>query len=750
MNVFVVTPPLVQLNSPYPSGAYLKVFFIKQGHTSIWEDLSLELFHSIFSSNGLKKLFDLSSKKAAKLVIDAQNSGDDGTAFNLRRYLSLSDNWINWIDWIVAILCDGSKAFSGREKAHEFLYSPYAPRGNRMESFLSSLEHEPSVDDVRYLCTLALADLADYITIAFDSNFSLIRYAESLTVDQRSFAEIEKNLDSPVLKNFYTPVLENFYEKYKEKLEYSRVCISIPFAGTFVPALYTARFLKNKLGNKVYVCIGGGFVNTELRDAKDSSLKKYIDAISYDRGYGSYLALDETGDERKQIYKLRQFYNDEILEPEWSNSKYESFETEITAEIIPDYSDIDFSRYPRVCDDKNPMHRLWTDGAWIKAYLAHGCYWHKCAFCDTQLDYVCGYKPVNIKNLYNGLSDTAIKKGVYGIHFVDEALPPKMLREFALLNCATKNKRLYYWGNVRFEKSFSKDLASFLAYGGLGGVSAGLEVATGEGLENINKGTDIESIVNACAAFKEAGILVHAYMIYGFWNDTPQSIVNSMETLRQFFEAGLLDSAFWHKFVLTRNSTVYTDWKKGLHPELKPIEVSSKKAKDSGNIFANNNLHFEGENKYDKFGLALDSAVNSWMHGDKLQMKVQKWFDFQVPAPTIPHDYVEKLIEKYEKKCNQYYQKCPVNENQTGEQLYWLGGKVLMFGSSITWIYLQEEFVITEQKLRNRLLDFTNYLYNLRPEAASEERTEALKIFASDKDFYQLLKKIRGKGLVLV
>ena len=95
-----------------------------------------------------------------------------------------------------------------------------------------------------------------------------------------------------------------------------------------------------------------------------------------------------------------------------------------------------------------------------------------------------------------------------------------------------------FWGNIRFEKTFSRDIADFLAYGGLIGVSAGLESATGNGLTKIHKGTDLDSIVSACCAFKEAGILVHAYMIYGYWNETPLDLINSMETLRQFYDNG--------------------------------------------------------------------------------------------------------------------------------------------------------------------------------------------------------------------
>ena len=790
MKVLTIIPPIMQLNTAYPSGAYLTSFFKTENCDAFWCDLNIRLFYEIFSRSGLTCLFELSEARALQLADQAERKGDDNTAFNLRRYISQKENWIEWIDFITAVLCGGG----AREKEHQFLYSPFAPRGSRMENYLAGLAEngrEPTVDDMRFLCSFALADLSDYITVAFDPQFSLVRYAESLAVDTRTFSDFEAQIDSPIMEHFYKPVLEQIFQELPAasggrafrcsadapaaslasltnvsslspvaacgaapipKPEVL-ICISIPFAGTFLPALYTARFLKEKLGSSAFICIGGGFVNTELREARDPALAKYIDAISYDRGYGSYHAL--LGIRHAELvsasplYKMRLFVQRadgtiQVTDPLWQSPDIEKYENEITAKIIPDYSDIDFSIYPRMCDDANAMHRIWTDGAWIKAYLAHGCYWHRCAFCDTSLDYVCGYKPTDIEPLYNGLLKTAREKGVYGIHFVDEALPPVALKKFALLNARSGNP-LYFWGNVRFEKTFTKDLAAFLSYCGLGGVSAGIESATGTGLESINKGTDIASITRACCAFKEAGILVHAYMIYGFWNDTPQTIIDSMETLRQFFEAGLLDSAFWHKFVLTRNSTVYNQWQKEGNLSL----VSSEEASSA---FARNNLHFKGEEKFNKFGAPLETALNCWMHGDRLDQHVQKWFDFQVPKPTVNRTFINNLIEEYEEKNRQ--RAAALNE-KTVQNLWWLGGTPVLCGSAASsngnqkeyrWLYLMEEQTAPAVNLENLI----PLLKSLCPEASEAERSVALAELSKNPQYIKQLKKLHGRGLVLL
>lgn len=743
MNVLTIIPPLVQLNSPYPSGAYLTSFFKSNGHNAHWADFSIELFYEIFSRKGLTRLFELSEQNALKKADKAEQNGDENTAFNIRRYIASKQSWCDWIDFITSVLSGGG----AREKEHQFLYSPFAPRGQRMENFLETLGNEgrePSVDDVRFLCSYALADLADYITAVFDPGFSLIRYAEQLAVDERSFSEIEKSLNSPVLKNFYEPVLERLIpELIKSDKEKTLICISIPFAGTYVPGLFTARFIKQRYKEAVFVCIGGGFVNTELREIREPALANYIDAISYDRGYGSYHVLIDSpgkpwndnmslsGLPGQSIFKMRLFTNGKIVEPQWENDELKKYEAEVTPRVIPDYDDIDFSRYLRVCDDRNSMHRIWTDGSWIKAYLAHGCYWHRCAFCDTNLDYVCGYKPVNTEALYDGLLAAARKKNINGIHFVDEAMPPAVLKKFALKN-ARAGKPLYFWGNIRFEKAFTKDFAAFLSYCGLGGVSAGLEVATGTGLKYINKGTDIRSIIRVCAAFKEAGILVHAYMIYGFWYDTPQTIIDSMETLRQFFAAGLLDSSFWHKFVLTRNSTVYTEWKEGRQLDLKPVDPGY-----------GNNLHFKGEETYDKFGVPLDNALNAWMHGDHLETNVQKWFDFSVPKSAISRDFVNQQIEEYEIENNKHA--ASLNQ-KNAEQLYWLGNTPVRAVKEYRWIYLMEE----QCAPAGDLADLVPLLLSLSPEATDDERTFALKKITAAPEVISNLKKLMGRGLVLL
>ncbi|MBQ4554998.1 MAG: radical SAM protein [Spirochaetaceae bacterium] len=765
MKVVIIQPPIVQLNTPYPSGAYLQDFFKKlkffsnfdsqlspatfelakkagyQIDSVEWKDLSIELFHRIFSKEGITQLFHNTKDKALKMALEAENQGDEITAYNLRRYVLTKESWINWIDKIVALLVENK---SGRETLHEFVRSAHVPRGSRMETYLANLNREVSVDDGYLLASLALADLADYITTVYDNNFALIRYAESICASDLSKEEILKTTNSPVLKDYLSPLVENLINTVSTSQQEPSFlfCVSVPFPGTFAAAMFICKQLKSTFGKNALITLGGGYVNTALRSVNQAELATYIDCFSYDRGYSFYTELLANGLPAAAAYQTESVFGEETAQGKVNQTKTSStssnrqelveIENFMTKNVAPDYACIDFTKYPRLADDINPMHRIWSDGAWLKAYLAHGCYWHRCLFCDTKLDYVNCYKPVNIKNLYSSLLEQAKKSGVYGVHFVDEAAPPKMLEDFASLN---KDKALTFWGNIRFEKAFSRDLADILAKGGLIGVSGGIEMACGEGLSNINKGIDIKTLVFSLAAFKEAGILTHAYMIYGYYNETPQMLIDSAETLRQLFKAGLLDSSFFHKFTLTKHSTLFAEWEAGKHPDLHPIFPK--------NNFTDYELHFKGEEKSEKYGAPLSLAVNAWMHKKSLDKPVEKWFNFPMPKPTVKKDFVEKALEEYEIAKNQSY-KGKMPSILSSADFAWLSDSVEILPSGknqfqLSWVFMGEIF-------------YSDFSFSSIKEAKSTvESLQSLNLWnkttTNVKIPEKLFKELRGKGL---
>ena len=208
----------------------------------------------------------------------------------------------------------------------------------------------------------------------------------------------------------------------------------------------------------------------------------------------------------------------------------------------------------------NPMHRFWSDGRWNKITLAHGCYWKKCSFCDVSLDYIGRYDRPGEDIVMQRIRALIAETGETGFHLVDEAAPPAGLRALAR-RLIDEKLSITWWGNIRFEKTFTPELCRLLAAAGCVAVSGGLEVASDRLLKLMHKGVTVEQVARVTRAFSDAGIMVHAYLMYGFPTETAQDTIDALERVRQLFAAGCIQSAYWHRFAATAHSPI------GLHPE---------------------------------------------------------------------------------------------------------------------------------------------------------------------------------------
>jgi radical SAM superfamily enzyme YgiQ (UPF0313 family) len=680
--ICLIQPPLIQLNSPYPSLYYLKTFLEKRGHKTLVRDHSIALFERIFCRLGLERIF------AGVAAADAAPAGtlwdrkNKHIAYNIERFLSERDRWLSCIDRLTDFLRGRDREF-GHFLA---LANGVLPGGPRFDGYLASLSGNPLPGDAPLLASTLLADLADLITVTLDPSFSLIRYAGYTGgAGFRDFSLPEKNMDGYIFREFYRPLLEEQWDaldRVSEDPEQddNKTAIqgplvlgaTIPFPGCLAGALLCAASAKAHYGHRVTTIAGGGYVNTELRFLDAPEFFNYFDYLSFDRGYGALAAILEKPDGEAPLYKTMYRAGDRIIRGPGidyaaqgaaaggiapgkaaggvtaETARFQAIDRESARTVFPDYTEVDFSRYLYPVDDLNPMHRLWSDGHWLKAYLAHGCYWGACAFCDVRLDYIRGFEPVDTAALFAHLLDQSRKTGVRAVHLVDEAAPAASLLQLALLN-REAGLPLIFWGNIRFDRDFTTDTAAILAAGGLVGVSGGIEVVTDGGLKRIGKGISIKDAAAACAGFKEAGILTHAYLIYGYWDEDDREIIDSAEILRQFFAAGLLDSAFWHKFVLTRHSRIYAEWERGLHRLLRVRDGkngSYDTSDKAGGIFALNDLSFNGEERFDRFTKPLDLLLYRWMAGDT-GVPPEDVFPFTVPVPGVPPDLVEKLLDGY-------------------------------------------------------------------------------------------------------
>jgi hypothetical protein len=403
-----------------------------------------------------------------------------------------------------------------------------------------------------------------------------------------------------------------------ESFNPSMVAITIPFPGNLFSAFKCGQWVK-KFHPDIQVAIGGGFVNTELRNVTDERVFGYVDWVVVD---------GEWTDSGQKVTGKR-------MERGWEVN----LDCSGDCSGGPDYEGLRMEKYFSVLEMANPMHRLWSDGRWLKLMLAHGCYWGKCSFCDVTLDYIKNYKPNRVTDICDQMERLMAQTGCHGFHFTDEAAPPVLLRELAL-EILRRRLTVTWWTNIRFEKMFTYDLCRLLRASGCIAVSGGLEVASPRILKLINKGVTVEQVTRVAANFTRSGIMVHAYLMYGFPTQTARETIDSLEVVRQLFKHGIVQSGFWHRFALTAHSPV------GQDPERFSINI----IEGPPATFALNDLEFSDPSgcDHEMFGEGLRKALYNYMHGICFHFPLREWFDFKIPEPSVSPGFVQKVLESSE------------------------------------------------------------------------------------------------------
>jgi len=631
--IFLFTPPFTQLNTPYPATAYLKGFFNTKGIHSVQADLGIEVTLDLFSKQGLEKLFKAIEERQSK------SQHDNILSENSARIIALKDAYIKTIDDVILFLQGKSNTLAHLICARNFL--PEAGRFEQIDDLKWAFGSMGKIDMAKHIATMYLEDLSDLIKENIDEHFGFSRYAESLGRSANSFDELYFALQQPFtyLDEILIKILDEKIKMVHPKL----VCISVPFPGNLYTSLRCGQWIKQNFPG-VKVAMGGGFANTELRSLSDPRVFEFYDFITLDDGEAPLEILIEHLDGKKEQHELKRCFTLVNGEVKYINNT--SCADYKQGQVgTPDYDGLLLDKYISAIEIINPMHSLWSDGRWNKLTMAHGCYWAKCTFCDVSLDYIKSYEPIAASLIVDRMQELVEKTGENGFHFVDEAAPPSLMKAVAI-EIIKRKLVVSWWANVRFEKSFTRDLCLLLKEAGCIAVSGGLEVASDRLLNLINKGITVEQVAKVSKHFSESGIMVHAYLMYGFPTQTVQETVDSLEMVRQLFETGVLQSAFWHLFTMTAHSPV------GLSPE----KYKVKKVNDAIGTFANNDIEhvdLTGAN-HEIFGFGLKKALLNYMHGACFEMPLQKWFEFKIPKTTIAVDYILKAVNEPEVVANNH------------------------------------------------------------------------------------------------
>ena len=621
-DLLLITPPFTQLNTPYPATAYLKGFLKTKSISAFQIDLGMEVILEVFSREGLVNIF-----------AQAENEIDQKST-NCQRIFFLKEDYVDTIENVILFLQGRNATFARQVCSDSFL--PEASRFQNIDDLDWAFGAMGMQDRAKHLCTLYLEDLSDFIVECIDPFFGFSRYAERLGRSANTFDELLAVLSGQ--PSFIDELTITVLSKHLDAVLPKMICMSVPFPGNLYSAFRCAQYIKSTHPD-MKIVMGGGFPNTELRSVSDARVFDFFDYICLDDGElpiellvsNVFNPATENPDFRKLKRTFERINGLVIYNNESSRSDYKQSQVG-----TPDYSDLLLDRYISVIEIANPMHSLWSDGRWNKLTMAHGCYWGKCTFCDISLDYIALYEPVAAKTLVNRVEEMIAQTGERGFHFVDEAAPPALMREFAL-EVLRRELTITWWTNIRFEKSFTRDLCLLLKASGCIAISGGLEVASDRLLALIDKGVTVEQVAQVTHHFTESGIMVHAYLMYGYPTQSVQETVDSLEMVRQMFEIGVLQSGFWHQFALTAHSPV------GLDPDAFGVTPNRKEVS-----FAENDIEFEDKTgiRHEKFSHGLKKSLFNYMHGLCFDFHLQDWFDFKIPKTGIRKDFIERCLNR--------------------------------------------------------------------------------------------------------
>ncbi|SBT17031.1 Radical SAM superfamily protein [Marinomonas gallaica] len=635
MTVLLMTPPMTQLNTPYPATAYLTGFLRAQGYEAVQRDPAIELFLEMMTQQGL----DIMRQHVED---NFEQFEDDELPDAIFTFLAEFDRYRLCVEPAIRFLQGKDPSLAMRINTRRFL--PEGPAFDVIEQMeavsgdvLKKAFGDLGVQDkAKYLATLFINDLSAVITQGVDPYFEVSRYGERLAAANPSFDDLYNTLMSE--STFSSEILEQLVEAYLEETQPSVIALTVPFPGNMLGALRIAQTCK-EINPDIPIVMGGGFINTELRALKDTRVFEFVDFICVDDGERPFMTLLEYFDGKRDVDDLVRTYflaEDQDGEPfvYFNDNKalHDIPQTEVGAPI---YDGLPLSEYLALCEMLNPMHRIWSDGRWNKLTIAHGCYWKKCSFCDVSLDYIERYDYAGADILVDRIEQLIEETGQTGFHFVDEAAPPKAL--FAMAErLIERGVVISWWGNIRFEKTFTPEKCQLLADSGCIAVSGGLEVASDRLLQLMKKGVSVEQVARVTKGFSDAGILVHAYLMYGFPTQTEQETVDALEMVRQMMSQGCFQSAYWHRFAATIHSPI------GINPEEYGITLAER----PDTLFAENDVDFFDPTNvdHDMLGNGLRKALYNYMHGIGFDQSLSFWFDQSVARPTVKKDLISKAF----------------------------------------------------------------------------------------------------------
>jgi radical SAM superfamily enzyme YgiQ (UPF0313 family) len=205
--------------------------------------------------------------------------------------------------------------------------------------------------------------------------------------------------------------------------------------------------------------------------------------------------------------------------------------------------------------DGLPLDRYLAPEPVLPLAMARGCYFGKCAFCNVGYGEAEVFTQMKGAPLLEQMLHLTARHGSRRIFFVDEALPPRLVRELAP-QLEALGTPIQWGGCMRFEKVLDYDLLAQAHRGGLAMVLYGLESASQNVMDLMIKGTQLPTIDRVLRESHDAGVWNHTFFFFGFPGET---IEDAQQTANFVWAHGdLINSAAMGTFLLERYAPAHS------------------------------------------------------------------------------------------------------------------------------------------------------------------------------------------------
>lgn len=314
--------------------------------------------------------------------------------------------------------------------------------------------------------------------------------------------------------------LDKWYEQYVEEKIVPKnpriIAISLFCVFSIIPYKVIVKHIRDKLPLSSIV-IGGPLFTQRMNNDLEFNILPNLD-------YDDFLYGDAE-------FSIVEYLNGNLKYPSINEFKNDPKSLGNFSTAYPDYSDFDFSMYPK----KDRKVELFSEGGngWLYMTGSRGCV-RRCTFCDV---------PSIWPNLKirdgNAIADEMIhhlenNKGVNKIRFTDSLLnadPDNLITMCNRLIDRGYNKDKVIWYGQWICKNQQPEFYDIVAEAGLDLISCGIESGSPKIRRDMKKGFSNRSLHIMMKEFERVGVEVVPLMIVGYPTETEKEFQETLEFL---------------------------------------------------------------------------------------------------------------------------------------------------------------------------------------------------------------------------